>query len=91
MQKKLMTNFSNKFKKLYFWHIFSIFGTKIFLKKKLWLCLAQDHIGLYHYAEFQKKLMSQSQENFQTEEWKGRRTDRPQFIGSLSPRPGGVQ
>ena len=28
-----------------------------------------------------KKLMSQSQENFWTEEWKDGKTDRPQFIG----------
>ena len=68
-----MTKCSNKSKKPYFWPILPIFGTKknFFFKSG---CHTQ-HIGLEHHAEFQKKLISQSQENFQTEGWKDRRME----------------
>ena len=70
IQKKLMTTFSNKSKKSYFWYIF-------WTKKRF------ENIPLYHaqqhHAEFQKKLMRRK--NFRTEGRKDggteRRTDRP--------------
>ena len=49
-----MTKFSNKFKKSF-----------VFFKNSG--CQAQHRIGFSHHAEFQKKLMSQFQENFWTE------------------------
>ena len=74
-KKILVTKFSNKFKKLYFFHIFGLFswffGQKDFFKKP-----AQQHMGPWHHADFQKKLMSQSQENCWTEGQKDGRTDR---------------
>ena len=71
-----MTKFSNKFKKPCFWPIFgplsTFLGQKDFLKKiwsclrqNIWPCYTQQDIDPQHHAEFQKKLMSQSQENFQ--------------------------
>ena len=44
IQKKLMTKFSNKSKKTYFWPIFPFLGQ--FKKKKIRLCHKQQHIGL---------------------------------------------
>ena len=74
-----MTKFSNKSKKPYFWLIFPIFGIKN-IYKKIWLCHAQQHMGLKHHADFQKKLMRLSQENFRTERRKDGRTDRQTLI-----------
>ena len=34
--------------------------------QKIWLCHAQHGMGPQHHVEFQKKLKSQFQENFQT-------------------------
>ena len=65
IQRKVMTKFSNKFKKPFFGSFWPFIGQKkIFLK--IWLCQAQHHVGILHHAEFQKKLMSQSKENFWT-------------------------
>ena len=65
-----MTQFSNKFKKPCFWPIFGplspFLGQKDFFKK-IRPCHAQQDMGPYHRAEFQKKIMSQSQENFETD------------------------
>ena len=69
-----MTKFSNKSKKPYFWLIFPIFGIKTFFKQ-IGLCHAQQHMSLWHHAEFQKKFIRQSQENIQIERWKDGLTD----------------
>ena len=70
-----------------FWPIFPIFGTKFFLKK-IRLCHAQQDIGLQQHAEFQRKLMSQFQENFRTE---GRKDGRTDLIHRTLPVTAGVQ
>ena len=68
---KLITKFSNKLKKRYSGAIFSQFspflGKSFCFFSKNRFCHAQHHMGLWHLAEFQKKLMSQSQENLWTE------------------------
>ena len=64
-----MPKFSNKFKKPFFWPILPIFGVNVSFEK-IQLCHTQHHMGLQHHAEFQKKLMSQSKENFRMEGWK---------------------
>ena len=87
IQKKLMTKFPNKSKKPYFWPIFPISGTKKFFKKNPAVCHAQQHIDLYYHAEFQKKLKSQSLENFQTEG----RTDGQTLIHRTLPATAGIQ
>ena len=66
-----MTKFSNKFQKPYFWPIFSIFGANFFSSKNPALSHATPHGSLNH-AEFQKKLMNQSQEKILTEGQKNR-------------------
>ena len=49
IQQKLMTKFSNKFKKPCFWPIFLIFGTKQISKK--FGSVVQFHIGFWHHAK----------------------------------------
>ena len=63
-----MSKFSNKFKKPYFWPIFPIFGIKFFFSKNLALSHTTPY-GPLNHGEFQKKIMSKSQENFWTEGW----------------------
>ena len=75
IQKKLMT-FSNKFKKPKFWPIFGPFSPFFEANnffKKIWLVTGLP----LTQAKFPKKLLSQSQENFQTEGRKCKRMDRP--------------
>ena len=62
-RKKVMTKFSYKFKQPYFPH----FGGKNIFLKKNQLYHVQHHMDHQHHAEFQKKLMSQAQENFRME------------------------
>ena len=61
-----MTKFSNKSQKPYFWDKND---------KKIQLCHAQQHIDLQDHAEFQEKLISQSQEKFCKERQKDGQTD----------------
>ena len=68
-----MNKFCNKFKKTHFWPIFVPLFPYLELKyffQKTRLCQTQHHMDPYHHAECEKKLMSQSLENFQT---KGRK------------------
>ena len=68
-----MTRFSNKFKKPFgpfLGHIPHFLGKKIFFKKP-------GSVTHKTHGKFQKKRMSQSQENFQIEGQKDGRTDRP--------------
>ena len=57
-----------KFKKPYFWTIFSpfpqIFGQEKFFQK-IWLCHTQLRKGSWHHAEIQRNLMDQFQESTQ--------------------------
>ena len=82
-----MNTFSNKLKKTVsgpFWvHFPNFWGKKI--SQKIRLCHAQLHMGFYHHAKIQKKLMIQFKENARIdgrmdgrrEGWKDGKTDRP--------------
>ena len=68
--------------------------------QKIWLCHIQLYKGPEHHVMFQKKTMSQFQENLRTDRRTDRRmdgrpngrmdrkTDRPYFIGPFWPRLG---
>ena len=88
-----MAKFFNKFKKPYFCPFLAHFP--YFLDKNLKISknLAVTHSNTWvpsTMLNFRKKLMSQSQENFQTKGQKDGRTEgrRRSFIGPFRPRPG---
>ena len=81
-----MTQISNKFKKPCFWPIFPIFGATRFFKKNLALSCTTRH-GPLNYAEFQKKLMGQSQENFWMEGQKDGQTPIHRTLPAMAGGP----
>ena len=70
----------------HFQSIFPNFGTQKFFQK-IRLCQAQLHMGFWHHAQIQKKMMIQFQENTWTKVWKDRRTVRSCFIGPFRLMP----
>ena len=61
-----MTKFFFKFKKIYFWPISQFWGQKKLFQKIL-LCHTQHDKGFQYHAKIQRNLMTQFQENTQTE------------------------
>ena len=90
-----MTQVPNKLKKPFQAHFGPIFPIlmAIFFFWKIRLCHTQLHKGLQHYAKIQKKLMTQFQENNQTdgrtEEQKDRRRDRRNYTYPILQDPFG--
>ena len=75
----------------FFVHVFHSWGKSFF--EKTWLCHGQKYMGPKHHVQFQKKLISQSQENVWTEGRKDRRMKgwmnrlfQPQARGSVKKK-----
>ena len=74
--------------KILFWGHFRPFLAAGDSFQKIWLCHIQLYMSSYQHAKFQKKLMSQFQENLRTDRRTDRKTVTHYFIGHFHPRPG---